>query len=115
MTAMQNKRERVVVQAATGLSISGALGAACRVLPGESEQHYRHGLQAAIQELGAVTPLQVYLAEKIFETLWWIRRYEEQKRALLIREMARLVGGRQPQPLQHPNQSNQLLKALRRL
>ena len=104
MTAMQNKRERVAVQAAAGLSISGALGAACRVLPGESEQQYRQGLQATIQELGAVTHLQVYLAEKIFDTLWWIRRYEEQKRALLIREMARLVGAPQSQPRQHQHQ-----------
>lgn len=75
-------------------SISGLLGASCPVLPGESEEEYRHGLQVTIKELGAVTPLQVYLAEKIYGTLVWMGRYEEQKRALLIRDMARTVGGR---------------------
>jgi len=48
-------------------------------------------LSQTIQELGASTPLQCYLAEKIFDCLCWIRRYEEQKRATLIREMADLL------------------------
>jgi hypothetical protein len=58
------------------------------VLPGESEVVYQQGLLATIQELGATTPLQIYLAEKIFECLWWMRRYEKQKNATLIRSMA---------------------------
>ena len=74
-------------------SITGALGGSCPVLPGESELHYKRGLSETIQELGAETPLQVYLAEKIYDTLVWMRRYEAQKRALLFREMARTVGG----------------------
>lgn len=58
------------------------------VLPGESEIEYQHGLIATIQELGASTPLQIYLVEKIYECLWWMRRYENQKRSTLIRAMA---------------------------
>ena len=58
------------------------------VLPGESQEVYQQGLLATIQELGASTPLQIYLAEKIYECLWWMRRYENQKRATLIRAMA---------------------------
>jgi hypothetical protein len=58
------------------------------VLPGESEIEYQQGLIATVQELGAKTPLQIYLAEKIYECLWWIRRYENQKRATIIRNMA---------------------------
>jgi hypothetical protein len=58
------------------------------VLPGESQEVYQQGLVATIQELGASTPLQVYLAEKIYECLWWMRRYENQKRATLIHSMA---------------------------
>ena len=58
------------------------------VLPGESEEVYQQGLVATIEELGALTPLQIYLAEKIFECLWWMRRYENQKRATLIHSMA---------------------------
>lgn len=57
-------------------------------LPGESQEVYQQGLVATIQELRASTPLQVYLAEKIYECLWWIRRYENQKRATLIHSMA---------------------------
>lgn len=61
------------------------------VLPGESELVYQQGLVATVQELGAETPLQIYLAEKIYECLWWMRRYENQKRAALIRSMAELL------------------------
>jgi hypothetical protein len=71
-------------------SITSLLGVV-PVLPGESEEIYQRGLHATIEELGAQTPLQVYLAEKIFESLWWMRHYEEQKRATLISEMARLL------------------------
>lgn len=57
------------------------------VLPGESSQLYAEGLSATLQELGAKTPLQIYLAEKIFDCLWWMRRYEAQKRLTLVRSM----------------------------
>lgn len=36
-------------------------------LPGESEKIYQEGLVATVEELGATTPLQIYLAEKIYE------------------------------------------------
>lgn len=71
-------------------SISQVLGTVS-VLPGESEDIYHEGLVATVQELGAATPLQIYLAEKIYECLWWMRRYENQKRAALIHEMARTI------------------------
>jgi hypothetical protein len=61
------------------------------VLPGESELEYQNGLVATVKELGATTPMQIYLSEKIFECLWWMRRYENQKRATLIRRMAELL------------------------
>ena len=64
------------------------------ILPGESEESYKAGLAAVIEELGAKTTLQGYLAEKIHDCLWWIRRYEDQKRMTIISEMARLVRGR---------------------
>ncbi len=73
-----------------GPGISSLLGAA-PVLPGESAKVYRSGVLATVQELGAQTPLQVYLAEKIFECLWWIRRYERQKHATVASEMASLI------------------------
>lgn len=60
------------------------------ILPGESLDLYRSGFEATVRELGATTPLQIYLAEKIFDCLWWIRRYQNQKRATLIRYMAEI-------------------------
>ena len=73
-------------------AISNALGAT-PILPGEFEELYRKGLADLIAELDAKTVLQVYLAEKIFDCLWWIRRYEEQKRSTLIVEMASKIKG----------------------
>lgn len=67
--------------------ISQALGIT-PILPGEPEELYRDGLNALVADLEAKTVFQVYLAEKIFDCLWWIRRYEEQKRATIIAEMA---------------------------
>ena len=72
---------------ATTAAISQLIGAS-PVLPGESESIYQQGLVATVKELGAETPLQIYLAEKIYECLWWMRRYENQKRATIIRNMA---------------------------
>lgn len=76
----------------SGKSISEVLGAE-PVLPGEPEDGYRQGLQELIVELDAKTPLQIYLAEKIYDCLWWIRRYEDQKRAAIIAEMGIQVSG----------------------
>lgn len=58
------------------------------VLPGESAELYQSSLRQLIHELEAKTVLQVYIAEKIHECLWWMRRYEQQKRLTLIDEMA---------------------------
>ena len=58
------------------------------ILPGESADLYLASLGKLIEELGARSVLQVYLAEKIHECLWWMRRYEEQKRATVSTEMA---------------------------
>jgi hypothetical protein len=71
----------------TAPSIGELLGVT-PILPGESEASYTAGLNAVIEELDAKTTLQVYLAEKIYDCLWWIRRYEDQKRITIIAEMA---------------------------
>lgn len=63
------------------------------LLPGEPQKEYHDGLRALIAELDAKSPLQIYLAEKIYDSLWWIRRYDGQKRATIIAEMALLVSG----------------------
>ena len=61
------------------------------VLPGENAGEYAAGLAALIAELDAKTVLQIYLAEKIYDCLWWVRRYEAQKRMVMIAQMAEIV------------------------
>jgi hypothetical protein len=62
-----------------------------KLLPGESEVVYRAGLAGTINELGASTHLKIYLAEKIFQCLWWMRRYELQKQATIVNSMVDLL------------------------
>lgn len=73
-------------------SVSQLLGA-MPTLPGESTDQYHQSLLAMIDELQATTVLQIYVAEKIHECLWWIRRYEKQKRATIFAEMASITKG----------------------
>ncbi len=61
------------------------------VLPGESRELYDACLKSVITELKATTALQVYLAEQIFECLWWMRRYEQHKRDTILREMVNVL------------------------
>ena len=68
--------------------ISNAVGAS-QILPGESAEKYYHGLASTIDELGAKSMMQIYAAEKMFQCLWWIRRYETQKRSTIIKVMAK--------------------------
>ena len=61
------------------------------ILPGENMQEFQQAYEQVILELGAQTQLQIYLAEQIFHSMWWIRRYELQKRASLISEMVKIL------------------------
>ena len=87
MTKKANEGEQVVPFS----QISQLIGATSPLLPGEPVDAYKAGLQATIVELRATTPLQIYLAEKIFDCLWWIRRYESFKRASIVRAMASML------------------------
>jgi hypothetical protein len=73
--------------ATSGADSISSLISTSPVLIGESAEVYANALATTIQELSATTPLQIYLAEKIFDCLWWLRRYEQQKRKTLIRSM----------------------------
>jgi hypothetical protein len=87
MTKKANGGEQVIPFS----QISQLIGATSPLLPGEPVDAYKAGLQATIAELGATSPLQIYLAEKIFDCLWWIRRYESFKRASIVRAMGDLL------------------------
>jgi erythromycin esterase-like protein len=76
-------------------AISAVLNA-CRVLPTESNEDYKSGLLALIQELGADTPLKVYLIENIHECILWIRRYRTQKHNAILKVVANSLLNRQP-------------------
>jgi hypothetical protein len=78
----------------TALPTIGELLATTSVLPVEQEDVYKAGLALMVNEFGAKTTLQVYLVEKIYDCLWWIRRYEDQKRVTIVVEMARQTKAR---------------------
>ena len=67
---------------------ASGIGLSDPVLPGESSSEYQSGLKLLIEQLEAKTVLQIYLAEKIYDCLWWIQRYQQQKRMTLLTEMA---------------------------
>ena len=87
---MTDTKRRSKTPSTTVKRISSVFGGP-PTLPGESAEEYQHGLQSVIEELGARTVMQVYLAEKIFECLWWMRRYEQQKLMMMAQEMTRLL------------------------
>ncbi len=88
----QAEMQEMIPREFSGKSISDVLGVE-PVLPGEPEDGYREGLKDLIAELDAKSQLQIYLAEKIYDSLWWIRRYEDQKRTAIIAEMGIQVSG----------------------
>ena len=71
----------------TRASIAHIVGAQPPIMPGESLQVYEQGVQSLINELQAETPMQVYLAQKMFDCIWWIRQYEILKRGIILNEM----------------------------
>ena len=76
-------------------AISAVLNA-CRVLATESIEDYKSTLSALIHEMGADTPLKVYLIENIHECILWIRRYRTQKHNAILKVVANSLLNRQP-------------------
>lgn len=56
--------------------IKALVGSTAVIIPGESQAEYESGREATIRDLGAQSPLEIYLAEKMFDCLWWIRRLD---------------------------------------
>ncbi len=67
--------------------VTQAAGGTWPILPGESNALFKKGLEATIKELGATTELQIFMAEKIFQCIWWMRRYETQKQSVILEGM----------------------------
>ena len=86
-----NTPEQPAQSSEVGTSQISKIFGPIRLLPGESEDVYNSGLLGTIEELGAKTHLQTYIAEKIFQCLWWMRRYEIQKQAATVNAMVDLL------------------------
>jgi hypothetical protein len=56
--------------------LSDYTASASPVMPGQSQEQYQDGLQSLITELNADTPMQVSLAQKMFDCMWWLRSYD---------------------------------------
>jgi hypothetical protein len=61
------------------------------VLPGQSLEQYQTGLQSLIAELQAQTPMQVYLAQKMFDCMWWLRSYDLAKHSVIAETMISIL------------------------
>ena len=70
---------------------ASGIGLSDPVLPGESSSEYQSGLKLIIEQLEAKSVLQVYLAEKIYDCLWWIQRYQTQKKQLVVEKMVNIA------------------------
>jgi len=81
---VRNKKSTPVEQHLTISEIVHIVGNKTPILPGESLEEYKAGLMSTISELEAKTHLQIYLAQKIFDCVWWIQQLEIHKRNAVI-------------------------------
>ena len=71
--------------------LSNFTASASPVLPGQSPEQYQTGLKALIAELQAQTPMQVYLAQKMFDCMWWLRSYDLAKHSAIAEAMISIL------------------------
>lgn len=71
--------------------LSDFTASASPVLPGQSPEQYQTGLQSLIAELQAQTPVQVYLAQKMFDCMWWLRSYDLAKHSAIAEAMISIL------------------------
>ena len=74
------------------LSLKALAGASAVVIEGESQAEYDRGRKTTIQELAATSPLEIYLAEKMFDCLWWIRRLDSIRVSVIQKGMFESLG-----------------------
>lgn len=70
---------------------SDFMASATPVLPGQSLEQYQAGLQSLISELQAETPMQIYLAQKMFDCIWWLRTYDIAKHSAIAETMINIL------------------------
>lgn len=72
-------------------ALSDFTASASPVLPGQSPEQYQTGLQALLSELQAQTPMQVYLAQKMFDCMWWLRTYDMAQHCAIAESMISIL------------------------
>lgn len=72
-------------------ALSEFTASASPVLPGQSLEQYHTGLQSLVSELQARTPMQVYLAQKMFDCMWWLRSYDLAKHSAIAEAMISIL------------------------
>ena len=72
-------------------SISALLGVD-RVLPGEDQDAFASGLEEFLVSLEvAKSSAAAYLAELVYEQLWWLKRYSDLKQELFLNTMLKFL------------------------
>jgi hypothetical protein len=66
------------------------------LMPGESADAYQAGLQSLMEELGAQTELQRYLAQKMFDCVWMVRGYDRAIQGVILNMLLEIVDSRLP-------------------
>lgn len=72
-------------------ALSDFTASASPVLPGQSSEQYQTGLRSLVSELQAQTPMQVYLAQKMFDCMWWLRSYDLAKHSAIAEAMITIL------------------------
>ena len=72
-------------------ALSDFTASASPLLPGQSPEQYQTGLQSLIAELQAQTPMQVYLSQKMFDCMWWLRSYDLAKHSAIAEAMITIL------------------------
>lgn len=71
--------------------ISQIVGSQPPLMPGESADQYQEALRALIDELGASTPMQIYLAQRMLDCLWDARNYDAAIRTIVANKMLEIL------------------------
>jgi hypothetical protein len=70
-------------KAAKSASLVALAGGSLPMLPGESQDEYSQGLAELQTELQASTLFETYLVQKMFDCVWWVRRFDRMRASVI--------------------------------
>ena len=68
---------------AKSVSLVTLAGGSLPMLPGESQDEYSRGLAELQTELQANTLFETYLVQKMFDCVWWVRRFDRMRASVI--------------------------------